>query len=1118
MFRKPVFWILFSLVFLGCVVFSYKYFATAFPIVELDLRIDRKTALESARDLAEKFNWGKEDFKQAALFAVDSRVQNFVELEAGGQEAFGKMLQEGFYSPYTWRVRLFKEGEINETNIRFTPQGEPYGFSEKLPEDEPGASLPSDSARIIAETAAVDQWQIDLTAYELVEEAEDLRPGGRTDHRFVYERPDVRIGEGRYRLRLVVGGDRLTGLTHFIKVPEAFDRRYEEMRSANNTISTAASIAMVVLYILGGCIIGLFFLLRQRWVVWRKPLCWGIFVAFLQVLASINFLPLAWMSYDTAISIQQFLIQQIVQLLGTLIFLSAFLTLAFMAAETLSRKAFPHHVQFWRLWSAEAAGSPAVLGRTVGGYLMVGFFVAFEVAFYFLATNVFGWWQPSGPLFQPNHLAAYFPWLTSVAISLQAGFMEECLFRAIPIAGAVLLGQRFGHRRVWIAAAFIIQPLIFGAAHAGYANQPAYARLVELIIPSLVFGGLYFYFGLLPAIIFHFAIDVVFIALPIFVSSAPGVWIDKAIIVVLTLVPLGVVVGARLRARRWGEVAERDLNRSWSPPAKEEAPAEEAHVKKTAVIPSTTSRLLPVLGLLGLVFWIFTTDFRSDSAPVNIGRSQAEQLARKKLEENNIVLGDTWEELSNVSAPSGQSHRFVWQEGGKESYDDLMNRHLGSPHWYVRYVRFDEEVDIAERAEEYRVAIYEDGKRLKLTHRLPEARPGPSLTEEEARPIADSVLAANYTYNIADLKEVSASPAKLPERTDWTFTFADTITYPLTEGEARISVNIAGDEAVSYGRFIHVPEEWSRQERDKRTRAGIISGLFRMVIVLIFLTGFVVAIVNWSRKNFSAPVFYKIFALLFGLSAIGFINGWPGTYVGFSSAKPLMNQIFQVIGLSAVGFLFMSAAMALLLGLVHRWRSEQPRLKTSRAVLYGCSLGFLLNGLYALGSKLTPSLGPSWSDYSPLGSYLPILSAALDPVTEYITGIITVLFILVAVDRFTGGWTRRKALFSIGLVFLGWVSVVDKAIQGIPFFLIAGLITGIFILLVYLLVLRYNLALIPLMAGAGLILDQIEEAVHQAYPGAVAAAVLSIVLIGYVSLYWYKKWVIVEQADIQEAA
>ena len=187
----------------------------------------------------------------------------------------------------------------------------------KVPEDEPGPSLDPEAARPIAEESATGTWGVDLGAYELVEESQEERPSGRTDHTFVYERPDVRIGEGLYRLRLVVSGDRFTELTHFVKLPEAFGRRFEEMRSANNGIATGASIAAAILYVIGGCVIGLFMLLRKRWVLWKQPLMWGLFVAFLQALVLLNQWPLLWMQYDTAISASTFSMQILIQALVT---------------------------------------------------------------------------------------------------------------------------------------------------------------------------------------------------------------------------------------------------------------------------------------------------------------------------------------------------------------------------------------------------------------------------------------------------------------------------------------------------------------------------------------------------------------------------------------------------------------------------------------------------------------------------------------------------------------------------------------------------------------------------------------------------------------------------------
>ena len=333
---------------------------------------------------------GRREFSQAASFGLDFRTQVFVELEMGGTEAFAEMLKGDLYSPYTWRVRHFKQGETTETSLWFTPAGQPYGFFETLPEDQPGAGLSSEDALAIAEAEVGEMWNMTLAEFDLVEPKQEVRPGGRIDHTFVYERRDASLGEGRYRLRLTVAGDRLTGLQHFVKIPEAFSRQNQEMRSANNTIAFGATIAMLGLYVFGGCIVGLFFLMRQHWVIWRQPVLWASLIAFLQFLAGINHLPLAWMGYDTAISSESFLLQQIAWNLFASLGLGALLTLSFMAAEGLSRKAFPHHIQMWKLWTGEVAGTKAVLGRTAAGYLLVALFFAYEVVLYFFLVFHFG--------------------------------------------------------------------------------------------------------------------------------------------------------------------------------------------------------------------------------------------------------------------------------------------------------------------------------------------------------------------------------------------------------------------------------------------------------------------------------------------------------------------------------------------------------------------------------------------------------------------------------------------------------------------------------------------------------------------------------------------------------
>src|SRR5262249_54803894 len=150
----------------------------------------------------------------------------------------------------------------------------------------------------------------------------------------------------------------------------------------------------------------------------------------------------------------------------------------------------------------------------------------------------------------------------------------------------------------------------------------------------------------------------------------------------------------------------------------------------------------------------------------------------------------------------GQINRFVWQTAGRETYQKLLGVYVTPPSWAVRFARF--KGDVAARAEEYEVDIEGSGKVFRQSHVLPEGKPGKNLTEADARVIAVEALGQAQPHDIDDnprlediFKEVSAQASRRPSRTDWTFVFKDLRDYGLSQGEARISIDIAGDEVVS---------------------------------------------------------------------------------------------------------------------------------------------------------------------------------------------------------------------------------------------------------------------------------------------------------------------------------
>lgn len=1094
MFRSRFFWILFTIVAAGCALLAFRLFPQAFPLLSLDLAMDRPHAIASARQLAAAQHWGPADaVRDAASFGSDGYAQAFVELEGGGKTALADLFRDKFYAPYAWQVRLFKESEAHQTTVRFKPDGAPYGFDETLREDAPGAALDADTARVLAEqTAAAAPWQLPIARFTFVEKSQVLRPGGRVDHTFIYERPDRPLGEGRLRLQLVVSGDRLTGVSHFIKIPEAFSRRYEQMRSVNNVIASSAGIAMVLILLIGGCGVGLAYLLRRRAVLWRQPLAWAVVIAVLQLGAGLNAWPLVWLHYDTALSSGSFVAQQVLGVAVNALIQGLLAFVTFLVAEGLTRRAFPQQPQFWKLWSRDAAATPTVLGRTLGGYLLTGVMLLYVTGFYFFALRHFGWWTPSDAIVNPDALAHLWPSLTPFARATHAGFWEETLFRALPLASAALLGARFGGRRWWIVGAFVLQALIFAGAHANYPGQPAYSRLVELILPSCIFAALYLRFGLLPAILLHFGYDVVLMSLPLFAASAPGIFIDRAAIVLLSLVPLWIVLARRWQTGSWRTFPASLRNGSWQPAATRPATAEPARLVAPSTDVSTRLRLAVLgAGVLGLLAWFAFSPLQPVKSPLAISRTEAIAAATAELNRLGIVLPASIRADATVPSRPWEADRFAWQTASPADYAALLGNYLPNPYWSVRFARFDG--DVADRAEEWSVAIAGDGRVLNVHHRLPEARAGASLTEAEARQRVHAVVREKWALDPAALEEISATSAKRPNRLDWTFVMKDPAVTSLEPGQARLRVVVSGDEVTEAWRFVFAPETWERADRAKQAYFRIGGAAKAIALAVLFIAGIILAILSWSRGVFSVRVALGTFAALGVVGVIQQANRWPAIRAGFSTAQPLQFQQTMAIVSPTLGVLIAAAAIGLIAGLVVRWL-RPPIPQKGHAMSLGLGLAVATVGAFAAAALLRRSGAPAWPSFGAAGTFAPWIAGLSHSTAQFLTQTILLLLSFGLVERFTAHWQRRQ-LAGAALVF------VVTALLSIPWgaanvglWLILTAAGGAITTLGYLLVLRRDLTLMPLFVGVSGAFGELGNGLQQPYSGALSTAVISAVL------------------------
>src|SRR3989338_4695551 len=199
------FWISFAFLSGLAAFLSHKYMDRVYSLVNLSISADRQQVLADAQSLASQLKWDITNYQNVTSFDSEDDLQCFVELEAGGKDAFVEMFQSGAYYPYHWHVRFFKEKEVAEMHAWFSPEGKRLGFLQKVAEQAPGAVLSKEQAQELIEEH-IHVWCPNFENYKLIEYDSEIRETGRVDHDFTYERTDLVIGKGFYRFSAVVSG------------------------------------------------------------------------------------------------------------------------------------------------------------------------------------------------------------------------------------------------------------------------------------------------------------------------------------------------------------------------------------------------------------------------------------------------------------------------------------------------------------------------------------------------------------------------------------------------------------------------------------------------------------------------------------------------------------------------------------------------------------------------------------------------------------------------------------------------------------------------------------------------------------------------------------------------
>jgi hypothetical protein len=1054
--------------------------------------MDREQALMQSEQLAKEWQVGPSVYRSVAIFEKMPNVQTYIELEGGGIEVYNELLKSDYFFPYFWKVRHFKPGEKNEVSFFYSPTGHNSGFEEIISENVILPELDQEEALVIAESA-FEKFGFDVTNFTLVEKSKSTALSGRIDHFFTFEHNTAKFNEATIRQHVTIRGNKLTCFAKGMDIPEGFFTRYSEMRSLNNLIAQFAQVGLIILYGLGGILFGIFVLMKQNYILWKRGVIAAFIVALMGFLAGFNYMPISWMYYRTEISESTFVMQMVMSNLVQFILQFLYLSLSFIAAESLTRKAFPEHVRFWEIWSKKAGTTKHVLGNTLAGYMTSALSLVYILAFYFITTRYFGWWNPASISTDPNTISTLFPWFQAISMALHAGFWEECLFRAVPIASAILIGRKFGKEKLWFGIGLLVQALIFAAGHANYPAQPAYARLIELIIPSMYFAYLYIRHGLLTGIIMHFVFDAVLMSLPIWITSGSKVVTWRIMFVLAVLTPIWILIIRRLNSGKWTEITDKEKNVSWTP--KIESKVEEIETASAEDYNILTTKIVSVLGVIAFVVLFLTLPYETNSTALTMKRTDAILRAKDVLKSHGIVLNEEWQTQVRIDNFNQDQDRFIFHEYGKPNFMNLKSRFLSCSNWEVTFVKFSENAE--ERTERYNLIIGENGIVKKFVYRLPEKIEVKDLGENLSRQIAANAVTDFFHIERNNFVEKTYSPNKLPNRLEHTFVFKDTSNYSLDKGELNYIIKVVGDKPFVIKKEVFVPNNWIRDFDAKTAQTRLFSSIMKMSGILIWVIGIILAIIAFSKNTINKKIVFTSFVTLLLVNIVVQILSIPEIFARFNTSVPFTRQIISSIAGIFMRTIIGSGFSALLFGWIFSGKFQSRK---NADILTDTAIGLMMTSVLYIGTKFVPQMEPNLSNMHYYSHYLPLLSDLFNSFLEYIYYLIPFATSIKIIETISSNWTKRIPL-TIVLIFISclfWCgSLMLHAPGAVNIFKWLAISATLTLLAVftYKNYIRFFKTSVLIIAAIPVIISILLRGYYNLYPGALLSSLISLFII-----------------------
>ncbi len=322
-----------------------------------------------------------------------------------------------------------------------------------------------------------------------------------------------------------------------------------------------------------------------------------------------------------------------------------------------------------------------------------------------------------------------------------------------------------------------------------------------------------------------------------------------------------------------------------------------------------------VAGVVGLFITILAPSRVTLGPRLTADRTMAVRVADSALVSRGVVTAG-WTALSRIASDTMDAlPRFLVREHAESLAQPLASSIHPAAWWVVRYVH--PRGTLAERAEEWRVRVWPDGRLLDVRHLLADTAWRDSTGDDQARAIARRALAAERFDTlrlveaklVADVKPPNAAGVR---RKDITITYTDTARHLPGGALARAWVTMAGNEVTVVCQGLELPEAFRRDDRQRQLTGVMLSGVLIFGLLGLLLVG--VLYVRRYRTNvvedrpLGARRLWIAAGVLALVQAASLVNELPSALASYDTAVEWQSflgstLVYGVISLALVGVL-----------------------------------------------------------------------------------------------------------------------------------------------------------------------------------------------------------------------